>query len=254
MHGVGGHQLTKCREDGKIIKPTCYSEVAFYEQILPKYHGLQNLVPKYYGYGLTNEIKNIYTLNEYSTILEKGYKYYIVLENVTQYSFDEPSGEGSRYLQNINIVDIKLGKIHHTISFSSSVCKEKRNKNLRSLTETVGFRLDGALLSSYGIKYDKESCRNMNIELVKEIVNTFFIAKFAGKVTRSKFKDWITNLMLELKRINLNLYGPSILLCDYGFFLIDFAHYEELSVKNYENFLEFHRDIIIGIENLLKIL
>ena len=220
--------------------------------MLPKYKGLQNLAPKYYGYGLTEDIKNLFNLKEYTDILHKEYKYYIVLENVTQYS--------------LNILDLKLGKIHQNIlSFSQGILSSKRMekrmekeekelKNKNSLTVKENFRIDGVLLSSYGINYDKETCRNMSIHLVKATIDEFFVAKYGGKITRRRFKDWIINLILELKRINLNLYGPSILLCDQGFFLVDFACFEELNVENYPHFLHFHEDIIVGLQNLLKIL
>ena len=78
---AGGHQLLQVR-DTPVIKPTKLSEVEFYRDYIPKYPELLDLVPKFYGYGLTKDIKDMYSEAEYNLILEKGYTHYIELENL----------------------------------------------------------------------------------------------------------------------------------------------------------------------------
>ena len=209
---AGGHQLLKVR-DTPVIKPTKLSEVEFYRDYIPKYPELLDLVPKFYGYGLTKDIKDMYSEAEYNLILEKGYTHYIELENlIGQNKF-------------VDIVDIKLGVIHCKSTASLIEIREHLFRNRFSIMSKYKFRLDGAIMNY--TKYQKEECRNMNIDQVESIL------KQIDEKHVKKIILWIDHLISVLAGIDINIYGPSLLIIldrekdEINIKLIDFTVYEE---------------------------
>ncbi|AYV77127.1 MAG: hypothetical protein Barrevirus13_16 [Barrevirus sp.] len=208
---IGGHQIIKIK-DSRIIKPTRKSEVVFYKELLPKYHNLQTFVPKYYGYGLTNDIKELFSEEEYDLILKKKYDHYIELDNLLINMTDYA------------ILDIKLGKIHWPKNTPQKEIENHKIRNIKSTTLTHGFRLDGALVNNK--IWSKEECRNMTINMIIDIFKVTLTSKSINVIT-----DWISYLITVLGNIDMNLYGPSILIIISGNMvkikLIDFTVFEE---------------------------
>jgi len=208
---AGGHQLLKVKGTS-VIKPTKLSEVEFYKTYLPKYPQLHKFLPKFYSYGLTSDIKDMYTQDEYNMIQTKQYTHYIELENLV-------------LKNNVDIIDLKLGSIHWLSTATQKDIDATKTRNKLSIIDNYKFRLDGAIVDN--VKYEKELCRNMTI---REVTNVLKQIK-----NLHKLKEWIDELLLVLPSIDLNIYGPSILLVvndDYvNIKLIDFTSYEELSDK-----------------------
>ncbi|ARF09732.1 hypothetical protein Indivirus_2_111 [Indivirus ILV1] len=214
---AGGHQLIKPL-DKKIIKPTKYDELEFYRDYLPKYQELHNCIPKFYGGGNIDEVKNMFNDDEYNLIINKKYEYYVILENLIDNNKID------------SIIDIKLGSIHWKKNTSINEITEHKLRNVNSLTEQYGFRLDGIINNT--VKYMKENCRNMKIQQIIDIIYHL------NYIHIQKIKIWINKIINILKKINLNLYGPSLLIIisnsDIKINLIDFAVFEESDDHNHD--------------------
>ncbi|MCJ7637987.1 MAG: inositol polyphosphate kinase family protein, partial [Nitrososphaeraceae archaeon] len=154
---AGGHQLIKIK-DNKIIKPTRLGEVEFYKEYLPKYPELCEFVPKYYGFDLIGDIRDLFTDKEYQIITEKKYDYYIELENLLDMSRDIKL-----------ILDVKLGSIHWRKNELEKTIENCKLRNKNSTTTKYGFRLDGVIYDNQ--RYTKEEYRNMTI---MQIVNMLY--------------------------------------------------------------------------------
>jgi len=219
MLQAGGHQLLKSK-DGFIIKPTKLEEVEFYEKCLIRYPQLSRFVPKFFGSGLTSDIKNMFTTSEFATIEEKKYTHYIKLEDLSK--------------TKCSILDVKLGSIHWKSDALLSVIENHRIRNRESVTNTHQFRLDGAIIDNK--HYHKDDCRNMTIKQITEMF---------GKIDESaliEIENWIANLLDILKNISLNMYGPSLLIIFDGecvsIKLIDFTTYEECLGRRKDDIIE----------------
>lgn len=230
---AGGHQLLKIR-DTPVIKPTKQSEVEFYKDYLPMYPELQEFLPKFYGFGLTKDIKEIYTNDEYNLILEKGYTHYIELENLAMGRF-------------IDIIDIKLGSIHLKSDARLEEVRDNVIRNRFSIIHAYKFRLDGAIINH--TKYHKEECRNMNINQVEDIF------KQINEKHLKTINTYINKLSAVLSSINLNIYGPSLLIIidheldDVIIKLIDFTVFE----KCYKNHI-IYDDLILSLKYVQNVL
>lgn len=211
---AGGHQLLKIR-DVPVIKPTKLSEVEFYRDYLPKYPELQEFLPKFYGYGKSQDIKNIYTNTEYKLILEKKYTHYIELENLVKNGF-------------VDIIDIKLGSLHLPSWATLKEIRANLIRNRCSIMHPYKFRLDGCIMNH--LHYHKEECRNMDIEQIEDILRQL------SEKNLKKINEWINRLARVLLNIDLNIYGPSLLIIvdretdDITIKLIDFTVFEKCNV------------------------
>ncbi len=223
---AGGHQLIKSNGTS-IIKPTRQTEVEFYKNYLPKYPELHNFLPKFYNSGLIEEKKALFTDDEYKIIIEKKYNYYIELENLLD-----------GFENNTYIFDIKLGSIHWKKDTPEKEIESCKLRNKNSTTGKYGFRLDGVIIDNN--KYTKDHCRNMSIDKIIDVLSLMENAQI------EKIKVWIKNLSNIIGKINLNLYGPSLLIIisnnNMKIKLIDFTVFDELSIDN--------EDLIESLQNL----
>lgn len=226
MLQAGGHQLIKLK-DGLIIKPTKLSEVEFYKIYSKKYESLYDFIPKFYGYGLTSDIISMFTNEEYSNIIKKGYTHYIILENLLK-KIDK------------NIIDIKLGSIHWKSDATHEIINNHKLRNELSTTERYKFRIDGYVINN--ISSDKDTCRNMTIEEITNILSN---------INKLHINEWIDNFYSVISKINLNIYGPSILIIydklETSIKLIDFTTYEISDDDRTDDILE-------SLESIKKII
>jgi len=215
-------------KDGYLIKPTKLSEVEFYSVYLKRITKLSKFLPKFYGSGLTTDIKDMFTETEYQTILEKKYTHYIMLENLITMP--------------MNIIDLKLGSVHWRSDASEETIRNHKVRNQLSIIEKYKFRLDGAIIDQS--TYHKDDCRNMPIEKITNIISD------VPKHHIPTINSWIAKLSKLLSKTDLNIYGPSMLIIynttNITIKLIDFTTYEQLTNR--------HDDIIESLESIKDII
>jgi len=165
----------------------------FYIEVLPRLHELQEYVPKLYGFGSVDKVRKLFTKEEYDFCLSKNYDCYIELENLLNDDFT-------------TIIDIKLGSIYWKSDEDTSIIYANQERNKCSICEEYKFRLDGFINNIDNVKITKEECRKMDINQVKDVL------KHIDKCYVDIICDWLTNLDTILKKINVIVYRPSLLI------------------------------------------
>ena len=219
---AGGHQLIKVVDDGKcIVKPTKNNELKFYQK---KLQGLcpelKAFIPKFFDGGRIENIKDLFSEEEYEIITKKSYKRYIKIENLLNTSQDE-----------FCIIDIKLGKFHWKSCASDDNIKECQKRNAGSIMNEYGIRLDGFVKKENDslVRFSKEECRVMSIEKVKEILAVLTMEE------KHFISKWILDLQATIQHCNVNMYGPSVLILKsesgINVKLIDFTTHEKCVIN-----------------------
>ena len=207
---AGGHKLI-VEISNKIFKPTTKAEVDFYINNT----SLNEFIPKFYGWYLfisTDERFYKWIPTEImNKIISKNYTHILILENLIDMT------------ENNFIIDIKLGSRHWLSDTSQEIINNHLERNKNSLTLTHNFRIDGFICNGI-VGKEKEDCRNLSINQVSGILS------YLNDNTKRKLIIWINNLIDVLKKIDITIYGPSILISGTNdnprFTLIDFAVYE----------------------------
>ncbi len=94
-------------------------------------------VPKFFGSGLSSEIKHLFTKDEFELVAKSKLTHYVILENMTK----------DINTDNQKLLDIKLGRILWTSTTDIQKIKHTIEKNSDSIVEDYHFRLDGAVLN-----------------------------------------------------------------------------------------------------------
>lgn len=201
---AGGKGLLKMRD--LVMKPTRESEFRFYCN--PPL-ALRDFIPKFYGGGFIGQVRHEFSDAEFQVCINKGYTHYILLENLIT------------NLQQVDIVDIKLGSVHWIKTEDPVIIESHHMRNANSLTTSHKWRIDGVYTHA---KYTKEECRNFSTDQADSILLVF------NKIEIDIIIRFINMLIDALYHTDLYIYGPSLLIVKNEKYvtikLIDFAVYE----------------------------